>query len=94
MLFRSTVTYGTTSTALTLGVNDYYVSATGSSNYTITLPTAVGITGRVYIVKSNNTGLTTIGTTSSQTIDGVTSKVHARYDSIQVVSNGTNWEIF
>ena len=75
---------------------DAYVSASGSSNYTITLPTAVGIAGKVYVVKSNmNTGvLLTVATTSSQTIDGSTTKTLARFDALKVISNGSNWEIF
>lgn len=82
--------------ATTLNSSNYYVSATGSSTYAVTLPTAVGIAGRVYIIKSNmNAGiLLTVNTTSSQTVDGALSKTLARFESLQVISNGTNWEIF
>jgi len=42
-----------------------------------------------------NTGiLLTVATTSSQTIDGVTTKSLARFDALKVISNGSNWEIF
>jgi hypothetical protein len=81
--------------AVTLG-SASYVSCSGSSAYAVTLPTAVGNTGLVYTIKSNmNTGiLLTVNTTSSQTIDGATSVSLSRYSSLQVISNGSNWEIF
>jgi hypothetical protein len=89
-------TYTAVTSATTLNNTHHFVSASGATTYAVTLPTAAGITGRVYIVKSNmNAGvLLTVNTTSSQTIDGVTSKSLARYESLQVISNGSNWEIF
>ena len=81
--------------ATTLTSTDYYVSASGAATYAVTLPTAVGATGLVYVVKSNmNAGvLLTVNTTSSQTIDGSTSLSLPRYNALQVISNGTNWEV-
>jgi len=65
---------------------------------TITLPTAVGITGTVYTVKRTDTtyaNAITIATTSSQTIDGVTTytKLWVQYAYVQVISDGANWQI-
>lgn len=62
--------------------------------FTVTLPTAVGITGKIFWVKrtsaSNNV---TVGTTSSQTIDGASTKtLTTQYATIAIVSNGTNWD--
>jgi hypothetical protein len=67
--------------------------ATGG-NVTITLPTAVGFAGLRFIVKrkdaSGNT--VTIATTSSQTIDGATTKALAsQWAFVEVVSDGANW---
>ena len=63
--------------ATTAGTTDQVLVFTGSSATTITLPTAVGITGRSYLVKNAGSGGTTpvltVATTSSQTIDGITS---------------------
>lgn len=64
----------------------------------ITLPTAVGIIGKEFIVKdwkgnaaSNNI---TIGTTGGQTIDGASSKViSSNYGSVKFVSDGANWSV-
>src|SRR5688572_25501673 len=64
------------------------------SNFSVTLPTAVGISGRIYTVKNINTNIVTILTTGSQTIDGSINKLlNSRYNSVQLVSNGTNWHI-
>jgi hypothetical protein len=75
--------------------NDHIISASGASDYTVTLPSAATNTGRVYIIKSNmNSGvILTVNTTSSQTIDGLTSISLHKYDAIHVVSNGNNWQI-
>ncbi|CAB5221440.1 hypothetical protein UFOVP244_165 [uncultured Caudovirales phage] len=79
----------------TLTSANYYVSATGSASYTITLPSAVGLTGRLFIVKSNLSAgqILTLTTSSSQTIDGLTSQLIGRYSALHVISNGANWEI-
>jgi len=88
--------YTAVTTATILNHNYYYVSASGSSPYAITLPTAVGSVGRTYVIKSNmDVGVSlTVNTTSSQTIDGLTSKSLARYEAMSVISTGTNWEIY
>jgi len=75
-----------------IGVDDYLVDVTGNT-ITVTLPTAVGIEGKIYIVKNSGSGVVTVGTTSSQTIDGATSKSLKNNDSIEVISDGTNWVI-
>jgi len=89
----------TAADSLTLA--DYYISASGAANYAITLPSAAAAgAGRIFVIKSlMNTGiLLNISTVSSQTIDGVnpgvTPRTIARFESIQLMSNGTGWEIF
>lgn len=67
-----------------------------SGAVTITLYTAVGNTGKSVAVKKidSSANAITIGTTSSQTIDGSTTyAISNQYNSITVVSNGTNWDI-
>lgn len=77
----------------TLTASDYFVDCT-SGTFTATLPTAVGIAGRSYIIKNSGTGTITIGTTSSQTIDGVTTKtLNTQYAGYKVTSDGANWKI-
>lgn len=77
----------------TISATDYMINCTANT-FTLTLPTAVGKTGQVYVIKNSGTGVVTIATTSSQTIDGLTSRVLAvQYESYTVMSNGANWII-
>jgi hypothetical protein len=76
----------------TIGVDDYFIDCT-SGTFNITLPTAVGIAGKIYIVKNSGNGVITLNTTSSQTIDGSLTKTLNQYDSIYVESTGSNWVI-
>ena len=63
--------------------------------FTVTLPTAVGIAGRWYIIKNGNTTLSgnliTIATTSSQTIDGSAPSTLSALTPLRVFSDGSNW---
>ncbi len=65
--------------------------------FTITLPTAVGITGKDFIIKKTDSSLTniiTLATTSSQTIDGATTRtLNTANESYTVYSDGANWQI-
>jgi uncharacterized protein YbaP (TraB family) len=87
-----TLPYVAKTAAYTGTTSDYVIDCT-TGTFTITLPTAVGITGRVYIVKNTGTGTITLGTTSSQTIDGSTTKSLTQYVVYTVMSNGANWII-
>lgn len=74
-----------------IATNDYTIDCT-SGTFTVTLPTAVGVVGKIYNIKNSGAGTITIATTSSQTIDGVTTKtISVQYTNIQVQSNGANW---
>lgn len=80
----------------TASISDNFLVFTGTSAATLTLPTAVSITGRIYWIKnaSSNSSALTIATTSSQTIDGSSSWVLSQSNkAIRVLSNGTNWYI-
>jgi hypothetical protein len=77
----------------TLTSSEYLVNCTANS-FTITLPTAVGVTGRQYIIKNTGTATTiTIATTSSQTIDGLTASTYnvVNLTALRVISDGANW---
>ena len=83
-------------TTYTADITDCNLIFTGTSATTITLPDATTITGRMYVIKnaSTNTSALTIATTSSQTIDGITSQaLTSAYQTLTVVSNGTGWNI-
>ena len=74
---------------------DYYLDCTGgSSGITVTLPTAVGVTGKTYVITKVDAGVgyVTIATTSSQTISGsATYQLLMQYVSVTLHSNGSNW---
>ena len=65
-----------------------------TNTITITLPTAVGQSGRIHTIKNSGTGVITIATTSSQTIDGAsTQSLLTQWSKITVQSTGANWII-
>jgi hypothetical protein len=81
--------------AYTLTDADEVVDADATSAaFQVTLPTAVGRNGRHFRVTRINSGANnvTIGTTSSQTINGASTKVlTAQWQSALLYSNGSNW---
>lgn len=81
-----TATYSILNTDQTISVNS--ASAT-----TQTLPTAVGITGKEFLVKNIGVGIATVDTTSSQTVDGMASlDIHNR-GYVKFKSDGANYII-
>lgn len=88
------VAFTTKTSNYTIGNNDYMVNCS-SGTFAVTLPSAVGRTGRQYLIKNSGSGLITINTTASQTIDADVSGaiVLSRWDAILVVSDGSNWLI-
>ena len=82
-----TANYGIQST-------DYLINCTTNS-FSVTLPSATSIAGKVYIIKNSGTGNITILTTSSQTIDGQSSGywIISNKNSMELMSDGANWII-
>jgi hypothetical protein len=76
----------------TVGTNDYLIDITGNT-ITVTLPTAVGVNGKNYVIKNRGTDVVTVETTSSQTIDGASTKSLNNNDGIEIISDGSNWII-
>lgn len=76
----------------TLDSSDHLVNCT-SGTFTVTLPTAIGIQGREYIIKNSGAGTITLATTSSQTIDDETTQTLLPDYCIVAVSDGANWII-
>jgi len=64
-----------------------------NGSFTVTLPSAVGLAGRQFTIKRiNASGNVTVATTSSQQIDGASTRVlTAQYEAVIVVSDGANW---
>jgi len=76
----------------TVFVDDVDVTVTsGSGN--ITLPSASSNAGKEYFIKNATGSSITLATTSSQTIDGVTTQILPTLSYTRVYSNGTNWVV-
>jgi hypothetical protein len=102
--FRSLVSADIPNPALTTKTTTYTITATDgtilcdatSAAFTVTLPTAVSATGKTYIVKKidSSANAVTIATTSSQTIDTISTQVLGIQSAWLVIqSDGSNWQI-
>jgi hypothetical protein len=78
----------------TLDATDHTIEVTANT-FTVTLPTAVGITGRTYVITNSGSGVLTLATTSSQTFVNVTATPTTltlnQFATVTVQSNGANW---
>ncbi len=88
----SKVPFTSISTTYSILASDFQIDCT-SGTFTVTLPTAIGIVGKPYSIKNSGTGIITLNTTASQTIDGSLTQTLTQYDNLQVMSNGSNWII-
>lgn len=77
----------------TATISDCVIEVTATGR-TITLPTAVGISGRQYTIKLTAPGSATVATTNTETIDAATTySLSAQYKYVSVISNNANWII-
>ena len=80
----------------TATVNDGVILVdTNAAAVTITLPTAVGNTGKRFIIKViDATNTTTIDGDGTETIDGATTKsLSTLWETVRIISDGANWLI-
>lgn len=78
----------------TLGDQTFALTDASGGAVTITLPTAVGISDRIYYIKKSDSSsnYVTVATTGGQTIDGAASfALKIGGEAIMVVSDGANW---
>jgi hypothetical protein len=87
--------YTATSDALTLDGTHHMVNVDATAGaVTITLPTAVGITGRVYIVRKSDSSANAVivDGDGAETINGATTySLTSQYQSVTIMSNGAGW---
>lgn len=82
-----------TTTDYTINVD---ASSSGTGLYTVTLPTAVGITGRVYVIRKtdNSANAVKIDANGTETINGsLTIDLTSHYGCVTLQSDGANWMI-
>ena len=72
---------------------DYLIKQTGASK-TVTLPTAVGRSGKIFIVKNSSTGICDVIFTGGQNADGYTDVTIAAGDCYSFMSDNSNYLIF
>jgi hypothetical protein len=68
---------------------DYTIDCTANT-FTVTLPTAVGITGRIYVIKNTGTGVITVDGNSTETIDGQLTQTLNQWNTLKIQSNGSS----
>jgi hypothetical protein len=94
----ATVTGGI-KTNITNQTSGYIISSTDqtinctSGTFTVELPSAIGIAGRMYFIKNSGTGVITVEANGAQTIDGALTQTLNQWDGIQIQSEGSNWII-
>jgi hypothetical protein len=84
--------YSAVSTTYTVNTENYLVDCV-SGTFTVTLPTAVGIAGQIFVIKNSGAGTITVATTGGQTIDGLSTRTLIQYGSLYIQSDNTNWDI-
>ncbi len=95
---RGTIAYNYRSftTSTSIATTDNTLAFTGTSTATLTLPDATACAGRFYWIKneSSNGSDLTIATTSSQTIDGLTTWVlDEQHEALRLFSTGAVWYV-
>jgi hypothetical protein len=83
-------------TYVVTATDDLILADATSGAFTITLPTAVGITGRTYKFKKTDSTFSqvTIDGDGTETIDGAANTTLAtQNESVELVSDGANWQI-
>lgn len=82
--------YSEKSANYTITNEDNTINCTANT-FTVTLPTAVGITGKKYTITNTGSGIITLATTSSQTIQGELTQLIYTNETFDVMSTGSNW---
>lgn len=76
----------------TLTSSDYCISYT-LPNLISTLPTAIGVRGKVYVIDNASTGEHILNTYGTETIQGQLTQTLPSNTSITIISNNANWRI-
>ena len=80
----------TINSSYTATTSDYMIDVTGGT-FTVSLPSAIGIQGRMLVIKNNGGGAVTVDPYGSETIDDKLFIILGETNSIQLASNGVGW---
>lgn len=84
----------TASGAYTATSLDTVILCNPSSAFTVTLPTAVGIEGKLYYIKRvGGSGAVTVDANGTETIDGSLTRILTSLNAVTIVSDNANWHI-
>jgi hypothetical protein len=86
------VAYTAINAIYAVAATDYQIECTANT-FTVTLPTAVGITGKTYSIKNTGAGVITVACDGAETIDSIATQTLNQWDNIVVLSNGASWII-
>lgn len=92
---EAVTSYSTTQTLAITTDQFVKLSASGGA-FTVTLPTASGNTGYIFILQKTDSTFNqiTIDGNGSETINGnLTRKLSTQYETLKIISDGTNWLI-
>lgn len=96
---NSATSYVAKTASYTVTSTDYTIDVDGSAGFvTITLPTAVGNAGRIYVVRKSDAtsdgSEVVIDGAGAELINGAaTHTLYRRYQSVVIQSNGADWNI-
>lgn len=79
-----------------MGMDAVILGNATTAAFSVTLPTAVGVTGKTYTLKKTDASANAVmfATTLSQTIDGgATAVLSYQNNTLTVVSDGSNWQV-
>ena len=85
-------TYISVSSNYTATSNDYMIECT-SGTFNVQLPTAIGVTGKEFVIKNTGSGTITVIPFMSELIDDETSFGLLKNDTLPIMSNGSKWII-
>ena len=88
----STIT-ATSAANYAVQASDYLIKETGSGKI-VTLPTAVGRSGKIFIVKNSSAGICDVLFTGGQNADGYTDVTIPAGDAYSFMSDVSNYLIF
>lgn len=77
----------------TITSDDYVIIGNSATPFTITMLPANVNTNRNFVIKNKGSGKVTIDATGLGQIDGTNTYILNRYQSITLISDGTNWNI-
>jgi len=94
--FLANVVTNTSTTYAPTNLVDAILCDATTGAQTINLPTAVGLSGKIYDIKKKDSSVNsvTIDANGTETIDGsLTQSLILQYDAMRIISDGANWFI-